>query len=67
MWVPHHRGMVYPQVVDQRGTPQLWKIPENMLNNQLWIADNGWASSLGVSQRATTLHIKKIIKCCKGS
>jgi hypothetical protein len=52
--------MVYPQVVDQQGTLQLLqRIPENTLNNQLWKADNGWSSSLGVSQEATTLHIKK--------
>jgi hypothetical protein len=30
-----------------------------MLNHQLWIANNGWSSSLGVSQEATTLHTRK--------
>jgi len=37
-----------PSVVDGGDDLQIWKVAVNILNKQLWTADSGWSSSLGV-------------------
>jgi hypothetical protein len=51
-WVPCHHGMVRPQVEDRGDCLQIWRAAANILNKQLWRADSGWPSSLGVGQGA---------------
>jgi hypothetical protein len=40
--------MLRPQVADGGDALQFWKVAVNILNKQLWTADKGWSSSLGV-------------------
>jgi hypothetical protein len=49
--------MVRPQVADGGDSLQIWRVGENILNKQLWTADKGWSSSLGVG--LTTPRRKK--------
>jgi hypothetical protein len=37
-----------PQVADGGNSLQIWRVAANILNNQLWTADKGWSSSMGV-------------------
>ena len=32
--------------------PRIWRVDAKILNKQLWAADKGWSSSLGVGQGA---------------
>ena len=32
--------------------PQIWRVPVNIPNKQLWTADKEWSSSFGVGQGA---------------
>jgi hypothetical protein len=40
-WVPCHRGMAHPQVVDGGDGPQIWRVAANILNKQSQTADSG--------------------------
>jgi hypothetical protein len=51
-WTPCQHGMVPPQAVDGGDSLQIWREAANILNNQLWTADKGWSSSLGVGRGA---------------
>jgi hypothetical protein len=51
-WVTCHHGMAHPQVVDRGDGLQIWRVAVNILNKQLWTADNGLSSSLGVGHGA---------------
>jgi hypothetical protein len=56
-WVPCHHGMVRPKVADGEGL-QVWKVAANILNKQLWTAEKGWPSSLGVGMGLGTRRKK---------
>jgi hypothetical protein len=47
--------MVHPQVVDGGEGLEIWRIAADILNKQLWTADRGRSSSLGVGQEANDL------------
>jgi hypothetical protein len=47
-WVPCYQSMARPQVADRGDALQIWRVAANILNKQLWTADRGWPSSLGV-------------------
>jgi len=38
--------------------PPVWRVAVNILNKQLWAADRGWSSSLGVDEVLTTRRKK---------
>jgi len=44
--------MACPQVAVGGEGLQIWKVAANILNKQVWTADKGWHSSLGVGHRA---------------
>jgi hypothetical protein len=48
--------MARPRVADRGDGLQIWTVAANILNKQLWTADSGWSSSLGVG--LTTLPRK---------
>jgi hypothetical protein len=41
--------------------PPIWRTAANITNKQLWTADKGWFSSLGVGKVLTTPHCKKAL------
>jgi hypothetical protein len=49
---PCHHGVVHPWVVDGGDGLQIWRVAANILNKQLWTADKGCSSSLGVGRWA---------------
>jgi hypothetical protein len=44
---PCHHGKARPQVADREDSLQIWRLPANILNKQLRIADMRWSSILG--------------------
>jgi hypothetical protein len=40
------------QVADGGDGIQIWRVAANVLNKQLWTANKGWPSSLGVGRGA---------------
>jgi hypothetical protein len=47
--------MVYSQVMDGEDSLWIWRIAVNILNEQPWISDKGWFSSLGLWQGPNNL------------
>jgi hypothetical protein len=43
-WIPCHHGMACPRVVDVGDGLRIWRVDENILNNTLREAENGWSS-----------------------
>jgi len=38
--------------------PPVWRVAESILNKQLWTADKGWSSNLGLGEVVTIPHHK---------
>jgi hypothetical protein len=56
-WVPVTAAWcVLRPLIEER--PPVWRVDANMLNKQLWAADKGWSSSLGVDEVLTTTRRK---------
>jgi hypothetical protein len=56
--VPCHHGMARPQVVDEGGGLQIWRVAANIVNKQLQTADKGLSSSLGWAWGKQLLTVK---------
>jgi len=66
---PCYAGSLSPrQGADGGDGLQIWRISANILNKQSQTADNGWSSSLGVSEGLTTPNRKNKLatKCYIG-
>jgi hypothetical protein len=50
--VPCHHSMARPQVSNEGGGLQIWKVAENILNKQSQTANKEWSSSLGAGHAA---------------
>jgi hypothetical protein len=49
-----------PWITDVGVGFQIWMLAENILNNQLWTADQGGPPTWGFGMRLTTSHCKNI-------
>jgi hypothetical protein len=61
--------MAHPWVVDGGDGFQMWRVAADVLNRQLWPADKGYSSSLGVGRGAinfSTIKSHLITKCYTG-
>jgi len=41
--------------------PPMWNVAANILNKQLWTADKGWSSNLGVGQGTNISSLKSVM------
>ena len=56
-WVLVTTAWRVPWVADGGVGLQIWKLAANILNKQLWTADQEWSSSLGVWREANNLTL----------
>jgi hypothetical protein len=59
----HKKEMVHPQVANGE-TASIWMVAANIFDKQLWTANKGWSSRLGLTGVLTTPH-HKLFPCYK--